>query len=103
MRADRRRVLWMVSVLDNICETFITSEPEFWLLAGLTDASYETGGSVAYRRVVDSFVAAGLRNTLVERLRLGVNNILAEMIHDDHPSLRPVRGNRGRGTTRPDL
>ena len=93
----------MVSLLQRICDRFISSEPEFWLLVALTDASYETGGSVYYRQAVDSFAAAGLRAATVKRLRLGVNNILAGMVDAEHPDLGPVRANLQRGGIRPDL
>jgi hypothetical protein len=93
----------MVSLLNRICDRCIRSDPEFWLLVGLTDASYETGGSVCYRRAVDSFAAAGLRPGAVDRLRLGLNGILAGPLEAGHRDLRPVRANLRHGRVRPDL
>jgi hypothetical protein len=66
----------MLHMLSDACDSLITEQPEFWLVAGLTDASFETG-----------------------QLRLGINGNLALIMERTHSVRAEVR----RGSIRPDI
>lgn len=93
----------MLDVLRDCCEALLCLDDGFWVTAALTGYSFETAGSVKFRRALRSFVDAGLRPRLAAQLTAGVNGNLASLLEQRHPHLEPFLPNRGRGRTRPDI
>jgi hypothetical protein len=94
----------MLSAICDVCDAILSFDDDFWLVAMLTDWSFETAGSAKFRRAVRSFTEAGLPVQTAERLAKGVNGNFVELIESRHSHLKPVHGNRGHGKgTRPDF
>jgi hypothetical protein len=89
------------NLLQNACEYLLKNDLDFWLLAGLTDCSFETGGSWKFRRAIDSMRDAGFGTERIDCLRRGINGNLEAVLEREHSLC--VRANRGRGGTRPDI
>src|ERR1700723_2570464 len=91
----------MLKVIQRACETFISTAPEFWLLAGTTDVSFETGGNARYRHAINQMREHGCLEILADQLLLGVNGNVARILERQHPKLRENKGRKGR--LRPDI
>jgi hypothetical protein len=94
----------MLPIVQEACDAFTSESPDFWLLAGATDVSFETGGSSRYRHQVDILRECGCPADLVSQLLQGVNGNIARIIEQRHPELHPFHPNVGRnGRLRPDV
>lgn len=77
----------MINVLQQACDRLL-AEHQFWILAGLTDRSFEEGErNAAFREAVDWYDGAGLPAPLSAKLRMGINVNLAHALRalDDPP------------------
>ncbi len=93
----------MHTALRSACEAFMADDQLFWLLAGMTDVSCETGTNQRYQRAVTTLVHAGFSDLIIDKLLKGVNGNLAAIIESRYPTVAPVAINRQRGTIRPDI
>jgi hypothetical protein len=88
----------LLSALKRASVAAIDQRNEFWILAGLSDSSYEEGVRNAhFARVVRAYAEAGVPDVWLEQLRLGINGNLCAIIQDQLPSGYSVRRNQGRG------
>ena len=83
------------SVVRDCCDKLLCISDDFWLIASLTDCSFETAGSWKFKRALRSFSEAGLPERTTERLKKGVDGNLVDLIEQRCPNLGPIDGNRG--------
>jgi hypothetical protein len=93
----------MLAILKNACQAFMAQEQLFWILAGMTDVSCETGSNRRYQRAIETFRSAGISGVMIDRLMQGVNGNLTAVIESQCPAIVPVAANRKRGRVRPDI
>lgn len=80
------------SSLCKCCQALCTGFDDFWLLAGLTDRSYEDGVKKGgFPKAVDAYVAAGLTGKMLKQVCNGVNGNLLALLKDDPDVCDPVR------------
>lgn len=87
-----------LSALRDACRTLLSeSYHEFWVLAGLTDRSYEDGVKKAmFSKEVALYEEAGIRPALLDQLRNGINGNL-KVILEGNPNLSEVVRRPGKG------
>lgn len=94
----------MLPIVQEACDAFILGSPEFWLIAGAMDVSFEAGSNARFRHQIDILSSCGCPATAVARLLDGVNGNIARLIEAQHPELGPFHANAGRnGHFRPDV
>lgn len=86
-----------VQYLVDACQSLLKTQNDFWLLAAITDRSYEEGTrNRGFRESVDSFQAVGVSAMLVQQLKKGINGCLADMIQFSPEILGQVTQNKSR-------
>src|SRR5436190_7591038 len=71
----------MFEVIRESCESLVTQFDDFWLIAAITDSSYEEGTRNSdYARAIYSFERAGVLPTALRQLRAGINGNLATVL-----------------------
>jgi hypothetical protein len=87
-----------LTVLRETCIELMSSFDEFWILAALTDASYEEGErSSDFKRSIDRYAQAGAPEWLLKQLRNGINGNLRAVLERANPTLGRVIRNVGKG------
>lgn len=74
----------MFDTIRNACVYLTEQMNDFWLLAALSDWSYEEGirggRNKGFSRAVDSFEHVGVPDTIIQQLRAGINGNLASVL-----------------------
>lgn len=69
------------------CRQVIENKPDFWLLAALTDYSFEEGTrNASFREPVQTLAAAGAPAPLVADLHQGINGVLSDALRAAVPA-----------------
>lgn len=78
----------MFDAIRSACVSLVEQHDDFWLLAALTDWSYEEGirggRNKGFARAVDSYQRAGVPAHVIQSLRAGINGNLAEVLRSQH-------------------
>jgi hypothetical protein len=70
----------MFDTIVGACTRLVTEFDDFWLLASLTDSSYEEGGSKWFRRAIESYDQVGVPAQIIGALRTGINGNLKALL-----------------------
>jgi hypothetical protein len=84
----------MLSLVRDCCEKFLSFSDDFWLVALLTEWSFEVGNRRKFIRAVRSFSDARIAQSTTEKLGKGVNTNFVDLVEREYPHLAPVRRNR---------
>jgi hypothetical protein len=79
----------MLDTIRETCIHLVTHFNDFWLLASLTDSSYEEGGTKWFRRAVESYERVGVRAEIINTLRNGINGNLKALLETASLSVQP--------------
>ena len=87
-----------LKTLTDACVELCSEFDQFWMLAGLTDCSYEEGTrNRHFLRAVRSYSGHGVTPTTLDCLGLGINGNLKRILQNRHPELGAVRRTKGKG------
>jgi hypothetical protein len=96
--------------LREACESFMKDRPEFWMLSGLTDASFETQTkNTKYQRSITTFRQAadltplGFSSALIDSLGQGVNTNLINILRFQNPEFGEIHDDRPWCGIEPDI
>jgi hypothetical protein len=94
----------MLSVLIGACAELLRSRQDFWILAGLTERSFEEGErNASFREAVDWYEKAQVASKLLAQLRWGVNRNLVDLIESCPAPPPGIEWNPTRDRERPDI
>ena len=86
-----------LSTFASACKKLLDDYNDFWVLAGVTDCSFEEGTrSDDFVKPCDSYADAGVTSPLLDQLRAGVNGNLATIL-SEHCVAGSVVRNKWRG------
>lgn len=87
-------------VLQEACRALVDAKSynDSWVLAGLTDRSFEVGNATEFTAEVEHYRSARVSPSCVAKLRKGINGNLADILNHQNPDLKVQPNYRG-----PDL
>lgn len=88
----------MLGILTEACVATVFEHNEFWVLASLTDWSYEEGTrNKNFRYCVDIYKDAGVPEGYINQLHMGINGNLCNAYQQRLPAEYTVIRNKGKG------
>src|SRR5947209_2828816 len=87
-----------LSVLSQAMAASVRQRQRFWVLAALTDRSYEEGDrNHEFSEAVSFYERAGVASEVLSEMRLGINGNLRDLCAEGLPSGHLVQRNKWRG------
>jgi hypothetical protein len=92
------------------CQSLMVDHPEFWIISGLTDVSFETSTrntryqrSIATLREGPENCSPNLPQSLITELSRGVNSNVVEILRAQNPQYGPIKDDRSWNGIEPDI
>jgi len=99
-----------LAAIQKACNSFITHHPEFWILSGLTDVSFETKtGNTRYQRAIATFregpdgTSFDFAPSLLDELSRCVNSNVVEILRAQNPQFGEIHDDRSWRGMEPDI